>query len=68
MSDFTITGATITGVHPYTFRWGKPALITGVKTMETPVFKRIVYETTFPDGFINYVPLQDIHNYRIDIL
>jgi hypothetical protein len=61
-----ITGVYITGVHPYTFRCGTPALITGVKKLgweiETP---RVCYEVTFPDGVVDYIPLCDMNNYKI---
>ncbi len=61
----SISGVFITGNHPYTFRSGKSALITGVKRIMDMSEKRICYEITFPDGFVDYVPLSDIGNYRM---
>ena len=65
--DIKISGVFLTGIHQYTFRCGKPALITGVKAIENGNHpKRACYEITFPDGFVDYVPLCDMHNYKIE--
>ncbi len=62
-----IMGVYLTGVHPYTFRCGTRALITGVKTVSTrDTEARVCYEITFPDGFVGYVPICDIHHYKME--
>jgi len=60
-------GVYLTGLHPYTFRCGKKALITGVKTISSAEHKpHICYEITFLDGFIDYVPICDMHYYKME--
>jgi hypothetical protein len=61
-----ICGAYLVGKHPYTFRCGESALITGVKMMK-PERKsggyydpRPVYEITFDDGMVDYAPISDV--------
>jgi hypothetical protein len=64
-----LIGVSITGTHPYTFRCGKPALITGVKSVcSESTDLRICYEVTFPDGVIDYIPLCDMHNYEMKVV
>jgi hypothetical protein len=62
----TIEGAFYTGVHHYTFRPGKPALITGVKIL-TPFGKepRLCYEVTYPDGVIDYKAITGDLTYKL---
>jgi hypothetical protein len=56
----------ILGTHPYAFRCGKPGLITGVKKFtDGSVKSRVCYEVTYPDGVVDYIPLCDMHNYKI---
>jgi len=65
--EIKISGVYLAGVHPYTFRCGNRALITGVKTISNPgTPARVCYEITFPDGFVDYVPLCDMINYKIE--
>lgn len=61
-----IKGAYLVGKHPYTFRCGESALITGVK-MLSPQRRsggyyepRPVYEVTYDDGTIDYSPISDV--------
>ena len=64
--EMRIMGVYLTGKHPYSFRCGKRALITGVKSISSAEYPmRVCYEVTFPDGFVDYVPLCDMQNYEI---
>ena len=66
-TEIKIMGVYLIEEHPYTFRRGKKALITGVKTISTPDHEpRICYEIAFPDGFVDYVPLCDMHHYKME--
>lgn len=62
-----IEGAYITGTQPYSFRCGKPGLITGVKMVsphETDP-PRACYEITYPDGFIDYTAIDGNLTFQI---
>jgi hypothetical protein len=54
-------GVFIRGLHPYTFRCGKSALITGVKYVDNDKGMRVVYEVTFPDGVIDLIPACEVN-------
>ena len=65
--EMRIMGVYLTGKHPYSFRCGQRALITGVKSISSAEYPmRVCYEVTFPDGFVDYVPLCDMQNYEIE--
>jgi hypothetical protein len=66
MDPVNTKGAYIIGTHPYTFRCGKPALITGVKNVWSETMEpRVCYEIVFPDGVIDYVPMSAMNDYEI---
>jgi hypothetical protein len=54
-------GVFIRGLHPYTFRCGKSALVTGVKMIDADEGLRTVYEVTHPDGFIDLIPVFEVN-------
>lgn len=54
-------GVFLKGLHQYTFRSGKSALVTGLKYTDAKEGKRLCYEITFPDGFTDLVPLCEVN-------
>jgi hypothetical protein len=54
-------GVFIRGLHPYTFRCGKSALVTGVKHIDDNKGLRVVYEVTHPDGFVDLIPMSEVN-------
>ena len=68
-TEIKIMGVYLTGNHPHTFRTGKKALITGVKTISGPSMSpRICYEITFPDGFVDFVPFCNLRHYKTELI
>lgn len=61
-----ISGAYITGTHPYSFRCGEPGLITGVKIVDNGHGEpHPCYEVTYADGFIDYTSIEGDLTYKI---
>ena len=58
--------AKIRGTHPYSFRPGEWAQITGVR-MVTPdgLHERAVFQVEYDDGFIDGIAIEDSDNYEI---
>jgi len=56
------------GLHPYTFRCGKSALVTGVKMIDADKGLRAVYEVTHPDGFIDLIPIFEVNGRTYEMI
>lgn len=54
------------GTHQYSFRGGEASEIIGVRMVRTKYGYRACFMTLYPDGFIDYYPIEDINHYIID--
>ena len=62
--------AFLKGKHPYAFRSGETAGIIGVKLVkpEPRLDQRPCFETKFPDGEIDLVPISEVENGNYEIV